>query len=284
MPLASTFSTCGVTGMPGRMRCRPSTTTCSPGLDAALHDAHAVDQRAGLDLAELRLAVRRRPRRRTSSSGRCRSRGRARGPRRTALVLSIRSRAARPGVNWPFALSKLARMRIAPVCGLSRLSTKSTWPSCGKPCSLTRPIRTFGASLAGLRSPSAAGRSARCRRSRRRPCSTPAIVVSTDCSLTRLPAVMLARETRPGDRRAHLRVLEVQAGHAQRGLGALDVGLRRARAGASAGRPPASRPPASRAASGARELALGQLGARLGRRRAATARAPPRPRTGAGRS
>ena len=95
-PLASTFSTCGATGTPGITRCRPSTTTSSPALTLAGDDPHAVDQRPRLDLAELRPGrCRRRRRRRTSWSGRCRSPGRARAPRRRRSCLPCA--AAPPG-------------------------------------------------------------------------------------------------------------------------------------------------------------------------------------------
>ena len=145
MPLASTFSTCGATGMPGTTRCRPSTMTFSPALTLAVgDDAHAALQRAELHLAHLRLAVGARRRRRTSCVW---SVPMARSGTITAgygALVPIVSFTARPGVNWPLALSKLARRRIAPVCALRRLSTKSTRPACGWPLSLARPMRTRG--------------------------------------------------------------------------------------------------------------------------------------------
>ncbi len=46
------------------------------------------------------------------------------------------------GVKRRSGLASSARARIVPVDGSSWLSTKSSTPSCGKPCSLARPMRT----------------------------------------------------------------------------------------------------------------------------------------------
>src|SRR3546814_45585 len=46
------------------------------------------------------------------------------------------------GVNTRSGLGSTARARMVPVVGSTWLSTKSTVPSCGKPVSLARPMRT----------------------------------------------------------------------------------------------------------------------------------------------
>ena len=186
-------------------------------------------QRAELDLAELRLAVGADD---VDELLRLVGADRAVGHQHRVVgrsVPSMRSRAARPGVNWPLALSKLARMRIAPVCGLSRLSTKSTLAG-------VREALLVGQAHAHRRRLAAAGVALTAQVG-----LLAAVEVGVDLAhagdrgqhrllVDQVAGGDVGARGAPGDRRAHLRVLEVEARDAQRRLGALDVGLRGARA------------------------------------------------------
>ena len=153
---------CGATSAPGRMRCRPLTTTRSPAFRPAGDDAQAVDLRAERDLAVLGLVVGAdhhhellvlvgadralvdQQRRLGLAPGPCAG---ARTGRASAL---------------PSALSNTARTRTVPLFASTWLSISCSWPWNGVPSLVAVPICTGMRSIcARALAPLGSSRSAR---------------------------------------------------------------------------------------------------------------------------
>ncbi len=284
MPLASTFSTCGATGTPGITRCSPSTTTSSPALTLAGDHPHAVDQRPRLDLAELRRA----------------GAGADDEDELLGLVGADRPVGHEHGVVGARAFHAQPRREAGREAALGVVEGGAHPDRAGL---RVEPV-VDEVDLAGVREALLVGQAHRHLRR-----AIAALLVAAQPQVGLLAAVeigvdlahagdrgqhrLLVDEVAdgdvgargpPGDRRADLGVFEIEARGAQRRLGALDVGLRGARARRqlvellardrlrieqAPGRARARSAPARRAPWW---------------RRAATAPAPPRPRTAAGRS